>query len=30
MAFLALMPLVAGAQEQAPAEEDLESTYVDI
>lgn len=30
IAFLALMPLVAGAQEQAPAEEDLESTYVDI
>ena len=30
MAFLALMPLVAGAQEQASAEEDLETTYVDI
>ena len=30
MAFLALMPLVAGAQEQASAEEDMETTYVDI
>ena len=30
IAFLALMPLAAGAQEQATVEEDLESTYTDI